>query len=47
VSVGQWVSMGIMLGAALERDVPMDTELEEQWRDSEFALPDAGGDGDE
>jgi hypothetical protein len=44
VSVGRWVSMGIMLGAALERDVPMDSEREEQWRDGEFELPD-GGDG--
>lgn len=31
--------IGMMLGAALERDVPMDSEAEELWREGEFTLP--------
>lgn len=31
--------MGMMLGAALERDIPMDSEEEEAWREQEFTLP--------
>jgi len=31
--------MGLMLGSALERDVPMDSDEEEQWRAGEFSLP--------
>ena len=31
---------GLILGTALERDVPMDTELEKAWRDGAFVLPD-------
>jgi hypothetical protein len=37
--------MGLLFGTALERDVPEDSELEEQWRNGEFTLP--GGDEDE
>lgn len=32
------VSLGIMIGSALERDVPKDSEEEEQWRNGEFEL---------
>jgi len=32
-------SLGIMLGTALERDVPIDSEKEDRWRDREFTLP--------
>lgn len=31
--------MGVMLGSALERDIPAHTELEEKWRNGEFKLP--------
>ena len=31
--------MGLMLGSALERDVPMDSDKEEQWRNGDFSLP--------
>jgi len=31
--------MGLILGSALERDVPMDSDEEEQWRAGEFSLP--------
>lgn len=34
------ILMGMMLGTALERDVPMDSQGEEEWRDGEFVLPD-------
>jgi hypothetical protein len=30
---------GMMLGAALERDIPQDSEAESDWRDGEFELP--------
>lgn len=33
------VIVGMMLGSALERDVPMDTALEDAWRDGAFELP--------
>lgn len=33
--------IGLVLGAALERDVPMDTDAEDAWRDGEFVLPEA------
>jgi hypothetical protein len=38
--VGGWISMGIMLGTALERDVPIDTDEETAYRDGDFTLPD-------
>jgi len=31
---------GMMLGSALERDVPMDSSLEDAWREGEFEIPD-------
>lgn len=31
--------IGLMLGSALERDVPMDSALEDAWRDGAFTLP--------
>jgi len=34
------VILGMMLGSALERDVPMDSTLEDAWRDGAFVLPD-------
>lgn len=30
---------GLMLGAALERDIPKDSEIEQEWRDGEVVLP--------
>lgn len=33
------VVLGMMLGSALERDVPMDSDLEDRWRNGEFELP--------
>lgn len=33
------VLIGMMLGTALERDVPMDSALEDAWRDGAFVLP--------
>lgn len=33
--------MGLTLGCALERDIPMDSVLEDQWRDGQFELPGA------
>jgi len=30
---------GLMLGAALERDVPMDEDEEDAWREGKFELP--------
>jgi len=35
------VIIGMLLGSALERDVPMDSALEDAWRDGAFELPDA------
>jgi len=35
------LGMGIILGAALERDVPRDSEREDEWRDGEFVLPES------
>lgn len=32
-------SLGVILGAALERDIPEDSELEDAWRDGGFELP--------
>lgn len=34
--------LGMMLGAALERDVPIDSALEDAWRDGAFNLPNGG-----
>jgi pimeloyl-CoA synthetase len=34
------VIAGMFIGSALERDVPMDSALEDAWRDGAFALPD-------
>lgn len=31
--------LGMMLGSALERDVPKDSALEDAWRDGAFTLP--------
>jgi len=31
--------LGMMLGSALERDIPMDSEEEDAWREQEFTLP--------
>jgi hypothetical protein len=31
--------IGLILGSALERDVPSSTEYENAWRDKEFTLP--------
>jgi len=33
------LSMGIMLGTALERDIPGGSDLEEKFRQGEFTLP--------
>lgn len=33
-------TLGMMLGTALERDVPKDSALEDAWRDGAFTLPD-------
>ena len=30
---------GLMLGSALERDIPQDSEIEEKWREGEVRLP--------
>lgn len=42
--------LGMMLGTALERDVPIDSALEDAWRDGAFKLPDrsvdTGGESD-
>lgn len=35
-----FLTMGLMLGSALERDIPRDSGREEKWRDGEFVLPD-------
>lgn len=32
--------IGMILGSALERDVPMDSALEDAWREGKFELPD-------
>ena len=37
------LSMGMMLGSALERDVPANSDREELWRDGQFYLPESGG----
>lgn len=34
------MALGMMLGAALERDIPKDSALEDAWRDGAFELPD-------
>jgi hypothetical protein len=34
--------MGMFMGTALERDVPKDSEAEENWRDGGFTLPKEG-----
>jgi hypothetical protein len=31
--------IGMMLGTAMERDVPMDSELEDEWEEGNFVLP--------
>lgn len=41
VPVDGWLSMGVMLGTALERDIPADSELEDLYRDGQFELPEA------
>jgi len=33
------LALGLMFGAALERDVPKDSALEDAWRDGAFELP--------
>lgn len=33
--------MGLMLGAALERDVPMNQDEEDAWREGKFVLPES------
>lgn len=38
-NVTSLVAVGMLLGAALERDIPKDSELEDLWRDGEFELP--------
>ena len=38
---------GLVLGAALERDIPADTEAEEAWRSGLYRLPEAGTSGEE
>ena len=30
---------GLMLGSALERDIPKDSEIEDAWRENEVELP--------
>jgi hypothetical protein len=39
VPVDGWFSMGVMIGTALERDVPIDSDVEELYRDGELSLP--------
>ena len=39
--------LGMMLGSALERDVPEDSALEDAWRDGAFTLPDGDSDDSE
>ena len=31
---------GLILGSALERDIPMDSDVEDAWKDGEVSLPD-------
>lgn len=33
------IMMGLLLGSALERDVPMGSEREEEWKNGNFELP--------
>ena len=33
-------SIGLLIGTALERDVPKDSLKEDRWRDGKFTLPD-------
>lgn len=33
------ISIGMVLGAALERDIPADSELEEAWLEEKFSFP--------
>jgi hypothetical protein len=35
---------GLLFGAALERDIPIDTDLETQWREKQFTLPEPESD---
>lgn len=39
-NVTAMVIIGMLIGSALERDVPMDSALEDAWRDGVFKLPD-------
>lgn len=36
------LSLGVMIGAALERDVPQGSETEDAWRNGAVELPDGG-----
>lgn len=36
--------LGMILGTALERDVPKGSDAEDVWRDGEFELPERGND---
>lgn len=38
--------IGLVLASALERDVPMNSALENAWRDGAFELPDRSGDSE-
>lgn len=44
--VSGMLQLGMLLGAALERDVPTDSEREAAWRDGRVDLPDTDRDGD-
>lgn len=35
------IGIGLLIGTALERDVPKDSEIEERWRDGEMTLPES------
>ena len=38
-SIDVWLSIGVILGTALERDAPVDSERETMFRDGELTLP--------
>lgn len=33
------IGIGLLIGTALERDIPMDSDIEDMWRDGEMTLP--------
>lgn len=43
MKIGPVFTAGLMLGAALEQDIPVDSDKEEAWRRGEFTFPDQNG----